>query len=267
MVKASNLVAAIFAIYNQKGGVGKSSTAVNTVLYASEKYKIRTCIIENDSQMNSTNTLCSAVPRGALVASMLFRPIVPGKHNVVTINPYLDLVPGDKALKKVDSMVSADDTAARRALYHTFRSNVRQLAESGKYDLILIDTPTGAEDRYTAALVAADYCLAPTTLDAYGMDGIADVKASIREVRSLYGNPKLKDLGMMPNKVKPLSKLHIANMAELVAANIKIFPQTVPLRADIENKLNLGKRSPVMLPAVNAMLSAMNLLQTDAKGA
>lgn len=250
-------MAAILVINNQKGGVGKSSTSFNVVKTASEKFKLRTCLADLDAQKNSTNSLCASIPRDALLGSMLFNESIPAGVQPITISPYLDLIPGDKGLKKVDSFVHSDDRAARRALYHQFRKNLRSLSE--KYELIVLDTPTTAEHRYMAALVAADFCLSPTTLDAYGMDGIADTKETIRDIRSVYGNPKLKDLGLMPNMVEKRSQLHAKNLAELQGAGIKLFSEIVFRRSDIPNKLYLGKRSPVMLPVVQAILKEMKL--------
>jgi cellulose biosynthesis protein BcsQ len=92
------------------------------------------------------------------------------------------------------------------------------------------------------------------------MDGIADTKATIREVKQLYGNPSLRDFGLMPNKVEKRSKLHALNMAQLQNAGIKIFDVTIYRRSDVENKLYEGKRSPVLRPAVDAILKGMGLV-------
>lgn len=256
--KLAGQAAKIFVVHNQKGGVGKSSTSVNTALFASQVYRLKTLFIDIDAQKNSTNSLCSSVPRKCMVASMLFGDSLPDDILPMNINEKLDLIPGDKALKGIDSVVGFNDRTGRRALYEAFRDNVRKMAEG--YDLVIIDTPTTAELRYMAALAAADYCLSPTTLDAYGMEGIADTKETLREIRSIYGNPKLKDMGMMPNKVEPRSKLHAANIEQLRQAGIRVFSEIVYRRIDVENKLNLGKRSPVMRPAVHEILTQMELV-------
>jgi chromosome partitioning protein len=251
------MAAVVLVLNNQKGGVGKTATSFNITKYCAEMFNVRTCLVDLDAQKNSTNSLVSEVPRNAFLASMLFAETMPTGLTPIKVQKNLDLIAGDKGLKKIDSLVDSDDRAARRKLYHTFRANLRSLA--GDYDLIIIDTPTTAEHRYIAALVAADFCLSPTTLDAYGMDGIADTKETLREVQSFFGNPTLKNLGLMPNKVNRQSRLHADNMSQIVAAKIKVFPVTVYLRADVENKLNLGKRSPVMMPVVKQLMKEMKL--------
>lgn len=264
MTKISVMAAELLTIFNPKGGVGKSGTSVNLALYASH-FKLKTLLVDNDAQKNTTNTLCSKIPANALLASMLFTDGLPDGYAPIKINPYLDLIAGDKKLKNVDSMVSGDDRNGRRSLYQTFRNNVRSFEE--QYDLIIIDTPTTAEHRYTSALVASNYCLAPATMEAFGMDGVQDLKEIVRNVKSQYGNPTLKDLGIMPNKVSPRSKLHARTLGQLRDANIKLLPETVYLRADIENKLDVGKRSPAMLPAVKAILTEMKLSVVKVGGA
>lgn len=252
------MAAKILTIFNPKGGVGKSGTSLNAALYAA-KFKIRTMIIDNDAQQNTTRTLTGSVPKNAIVASMLFADAIDPDLSVVQINKYLDLIPADKnPLKNVDSMVSGDDIAGRRDLYNRYRANVRQF--ENQYDLIIIDTPTTAEHRYTSALVASDFCIAPATMEAFGMDGVQDLKEIVRNVKARFGNPRLKDIGIMANMVSTRSKLHQTVLNDLEKAGIKMLPVTVPMRSDVQIKLHQGKRSPVMLPAVTAIFKEMGVV-------
>jgi cellulose biosynthesis protein BcsQ len=91
-------------------------------------------------------------------------------------------------------------------------------------------------------------------MDAFGMDGIASVGEIERDVKAIYGNPRLKNLGILPNKVQKRSALNNRMLQELKDANIKTMPVTIYFRSDIENKLYDGKRSSHMREACNHIL-------------
>ncbi|MGK5033133.1 ParA family protein [Janthinobacterium sp. MDT1-19] len=250
-------MAKVLGIFNQKGGIGKSTFTVNIALYAAHA-KIRTLIIENDAQKNSSNTVVSDVEKEtkkSLKASMLFDENMGQDLPVFQVNPYLHIIPGDAGLEDVDSLVTTGDVAGRRDLYAVFKKNVDSLRAN--FDLIIIDTPTTAVHRYYSALVAADACVAPTTVDAFGMDGVLGLQGIIREVKGIYGNHRLNYLGVIPNKVMKRSALHTQTLQELKDAQIKMVGEIVYLRSDIENKLAMGKRSPAMRPAVDAILKGI----------
>ncbi len=244
----------VLTIFSEKGGIGKSTTTLNVVWHA-EHYKRLTLLVDLDAQKNATNSVCSQIPKNALTATMLFKDAMPADKRPVVISEFLHLIPADDALRKLDSKVDLDDIGACRAFYHLFRENLRALAEKEGYELVVIDTPPTAELRYTAALVAADVSVAPTTMDAFGMDGIANVKQIERNVKSVYGNPRLKHLGILPNKVQKRSKLHAQFLSELQGSGIKVMPVTVYLRADIEYQLFKGKRSRDMKEACDYILN------------
>ncbi|WP_395398670.1 ParA family protein (plasmid) [Pseudoduganella sp. UC29_106] len=243
----------ILAIFCEKGGIGKTTTALNTTWFAADVHKMKVLAVELDAQGNTTNTLTSEVPRNALTGSMLFKEELPANKKPIEISPNIHLIAADKQLKKVDSYVQAEDKAAARELYHIVRNNLRKLAVN--YDLIVIDTPPTAELRYTAALVAADSFVTPTTMDAFGMDGIASVAEIERDVKSIYGNPRLKNIGILPNKVQKRSALNNNMLDQLKQANMKTTPMVIYLRSDIENKLYEGKRSPHMREACEHILA------------
>lgn len=247
------VTARILAIFCEKGGIGKSTTTLNVTWYA-ESYKRLTLLVDLDAQKNATNSVCTDIPKTALTASMLFKDKMPADKTPVVISEYLHLIPGDDALRKIDSKVDLDDTAACREYYQKFRENLRFWAAKEGYELVVIDTPPTAELRYTAALVAADVSVAPTTMDAFGMDGIANVKQIERNVKSVFGNPRLKHLGILPNKVEKRSKLNTLYLNQLKESGIKTMPVTIYLRSDIAFKLHQGKRSREMKEACDYIL-------------
>lgn len=246
--------AAVLTIFNKKGGIGKSTFTINTALHASPR-KIRVLVIDNDAQMNTSNTLVMDVQRetkNSLKASMLFDEALPENLKPYVVDDYLHIIVGDKQLDDIDSLVDVQDIASRREMYNNYRRNVHSLRND--YDLIVIDTPTTAVHRFYSALVAATACVAPTTVDAFGMDGVLDLQTTIREIKATYGNTALNYLGIVPNKVLKRSALHARTLAELAAAKVKALDVVVYFRSDVENKLAIGKRSPAMKPAVDAIL-------------
>jgi len=231
----------IVASANLKGGVGKSTTTANAAFYAREFLDFRVAVIDLDAQANSSRTLAPAWPKGTLVASELFAAERPaGRLPMVTASG-IELVPGDKALRAVDSAVSSENVAARRELYQTFRRNVRALMEEREYDLVLIDTPTTAEHRYYAALVASDFSITPALMDAFSMQGAGDLVQSLTNTKAQFGNPKHKHLGILPNLFNASSTLHKNNLEKLRTAGIKIAPVTLMNRIVVQGAIDAGK--------------------------
>ncbi len=230
----------IIAEANLKGGVGKSTTTVNCAHYAHEFLGKKTCIVDLDAQANSSRTIAPDWPKGTLVASDLFQASLPLDRLPMTSASGIDLVPGDKLLKAVDAAVSSDNIAARRALYQTFRTNIRKLMEQRGYDLIIIDTPTTAEQRYYAALVAADYSVTPALMDAYSLQGAGDLKQSLANTKAQFGNPRHKHLGILPNLFTASSSLHKNSLEKLRQAGIKIIPVTLVNRIAVQGAIDAG---------------------------
>jgi chromosome partitioning protein len=152
------------AILNQKGGVGKTTTAV-TLASGFARQDCRVLLVDLDTQGNVADSL------GLSHSNDLYRLLSPESRCPIdqTITPsgleHLDMIRSDKST-----------TALKQTLVGvTLREYILVDAlESANYDLILLDCAPSADILHFAALVAADYLLIPTCLDKLAVSGVRD---------------------------------------------------------------------------------------------
>ena len=110
------------------------------------------------------------------------------------------------------------------------------------FDVCLIDTAPSLGVAMTAAVLAADYMLSPVEMEAYSLQGMKKMVAIIGNLRKQ--NPKLRFLGMVPNKVDARKPRHVANLAALQQAYPQlVLPFSVGSRDSIAQAL--GEQMPV----------------------
>lgn len=161
-------------IANQKGGVGKTTTAC-TVAHRLAIQGYHTLLIDLDSQGNVADSF------GLAAGNDLARLLTPGSGlplaQVITSSgrPNLDLIRSDKSTVPLKLALAGLD----------FREYVLAdtlCVEQADYDLALIDCPPSVDLFQTAALVAADYLIVPTQLDQLAVKGVRDMLQSLRAV-------------------------------------------------------------------------------------
>jgi chromosome partitioning protein len=164
----------ILCVANQKGGVGKTTTAINLAAGLAKGGQ-RTLVIDLDPQCNATTGLAkkptqrhALVTRGPLCESV-----------VATIVPGLELMPGCRSFQDVDALAKADDSQATILRHHL-------VAELEGYDFVLIDCPPSLGTLTQTALSASTEVLMPIQCEYFAMEGLTQMIQVIRGVMDRY---------------------------------------------------------------------------------
>lgn len=178
---------AILAVTNQKGGVGKTSTAIS-VGSATARRGQRVLILDLDPQANATSALGIAKDRSPSIHEVLLRDQPIGSVVVETGVPQLYLAPS-----------SVDMASAEVELVPLMGREFRlrtSLSDMTAYDLILIDCPPSLGLLTINALVAADHALVPVQCEYLALEGLAQLISTIDAVRARL-NPSLTILAIL----------------------------------------------------------------------
>lgn len=182
----------ILAITNQKGGVGKTTTAINlaTALAAVGR---RVALIDLDPQGNASTGLgIKASDRENNTYDLLVHGADLGELLQETGVPGLSVAPANVDLSSVDMELVTDKSRVLR-LRDAFQAQTDALSN---FDYVLIDCPPSLNLLTINALVAAHYALVPLQCEFFALEGLSQLMLSIREVRQTL-NPELRIQGVI----------------------------------------------------------------------
>lgn len=172
----------ILAVTNQKGGVGKTTTAIN-VAAALAANDLRVLIIDSDPQGNATTGVGGTKdPERPSLYQILLGAAEITEALIHTSFEGLDLVPSDKNL--VGANLELVDSPRRE-----FRLHDKMDAARAQYDFILIDCPPALDLLTLNALIAADSVLVPIQCEFFALEGISELMDTIDRVRDSFDHP------------------------------------------------------------------------------
>jgi chromosome partitioning protein len=213
-------MARIIAIANQKGGVGKTTTAVNLAA-ALARAPQRVLLVDLDAQGNAT--MGSGVEKRDLEASTcdVLLQEVEAKAAVVTAPEGFDLLPGNIDLTAAE--IQLMEISGRELRLKTALDPLRP-----DYDFIIIDCPPALSLLTLNALTAADSVLVPMQCEYYALEGLSALMETIEAMRTRL-NPKLEIEGVLRTMFDVRNNLANAVSAELTTHfGDKVFRTIVP---------------------------------------
>ena len=200
----------IVSFANQKGGVGKTTSALNCATSLGVLGK-RVLLIDLDPQANSTSAL--GISKNSVKLSIY--DVITGKAKSIldaileTKYKNLSVIPSNMALASIEAELSSQ--FGRESF---LKSIVEKIDSFGLFDYIIIDCPPSLGMITINALVASNSLIIPTQCEYFALEGLTQLMMSVKAIKSRY-NPRLNITGILITMFTPRYKLSQEVLGEL----------------------------------------------------
>ncbi|HMV18041.1 MAG TPA: ParA family protein [Zoogloea sp.] len=209
-------------VFNQKGGVGKSTITCNLAAISAHQ-GLRTLVVDLDPQGNSTHYLLGhALENADDTLAGLFEQTLAFKFNPrqtaefvqPTPFPGLSLLPSHPSLEELQSKLES------RYKIYKLRDALDELAD--RFDAVYIDTPPALNFYTRSALIATRRCLIPFDCDDFSRRALYALLENVQEIKADH-NRDLEVEGIVVNQYQPRASLPQKLVQELIAEGLPIF--------------------------------------------
>jgi len=213
-------VTTVISVTNQKGGVGKTTSAVNIAYYLAKQGK-RTLLVDFDPQGNATSGL--GVNKQELAATMT--------DVILETKPLVDVImeTEHKNLFLAPAVPQLANTEVELAQANRRFTRLKNaISTLPNYDFVIIDSPPSLSLLTVNGLIAAQYVLLPVQAEFYALEGLGQLLETMKLVRKSM-NPTLDLIGVLPTMVDGRTTLS-GQVHEEIKKHFpgKVFKTTIP---------------------------------------
>ena len=249
--------AKVIAVANQKGGVGKTTTAVNLAACTAALGK-RVLLFDLDPQANATSGLGLEKKEGASA----YRPLL-GEGNLLekivpTAFERLEMIPSEVDLCGADIELARSENHLQRVALA-----LKPVLEANRFDLILVDCPPSLGILTLNAFAAADGLLVPLQCEYYALEGISMVGRIMAQLKDAGVNPRLEIIGVVMTMFDGRTKLSQQVVSEVREHfGEQVFETVIPRTTKLAEAPSFGK--PIMYyDAYNPATAAYEVLAQE----
>jgi chromosome partitioning protein len=227
-------------VFNQKGGVGKSTITCNLAAVSAHQ-GLRTLVVDLDPQGNSTRYLLGEAAEEPLAhlaelfeqtLKFLARPKSTSDFIYETPFEHLHLMPSSPALEELQGKLES-----RHKIYK-LREALDEIADD--YDRIYIDTPPALNFYTRSALIAAEGCLIPFDCDDFSRRALYALLENVQEIQSDH-NPGLQVQGIVVNQFQPRANLPQRLVQELIDEGLPVLQPYLSASVKIRESHELAR--------------------------
>lgn len=226
----------IVAIANQKGGVGKTTTAVNLGVALAEK-GVRVLLIDLDPQANATSSLGMQEVEGESIYDALLGGAVIAEKVLPSRIKNLFLIPADLDLAGAEVEIArmTDHLTRLAGALSVFRADET-------FDFIVLDCPPSLGILMTNALAAADEILTPIQCEYFALEGLVKIVRVIEQVRGSGANDRLALGGILMTMFDSRTKLSAQVVAEVRQHfGERVYKTVIPRTVRLSEAPSFGK--------------------------
>ncbi len=226
----------VFTIANQKGGVGKTTTAVNLAAALAEK-KIPTLLVDLDPQANATSAIGIEKQAGKSLYGPLHGEGTAAEMIVPTSYEHLALIPAEEDLAAAEMELAQSENYLLR-----LRSVLEPIRAAETYRAIIIDCPPALGMLSMNSLAAANYLLIALQCEYMALEGLGQILRNVDRLKSAHVNDDL-DLGGVVMTMFDMRTNLSRQVVEEVKKHLpeKIFKTVIPRTVRLSEAPSFGK--------------------------